>query len=139
MTTPPSNRRTFLQAGAVGIAAAGLASTARADQSRNAGGIPLRPFGRTEEMVSLIALGGHSSTNPKKLEEKESLRLIQRQVNEGITFMDNAWDYHDGLAEERMGNALAEGSRRDKVFLMTKVCSRTAKARSRTSTTAFAG
>ncbi len=41
--------------------------------------------------------------------------------------MDNAWDYHDGLAEERMGKALAEGGRRDKCFLMTKVCGRTAK------------
>ena len=41
--------------------------------------------------------------------------------------MDNCWDYHDGVAEERMGKALAEGGRRDKVFLMTKVCGRTAK------------
>ena len=41
--------------------------------------------------------------------------------------MDNGWDYHDGGAEERMGKALAEGGRRDKVFLMTKVCGRTAK------------
>src|SRR5262249_22787520 len=46
---------------------------------------------------------------------------------EGITFLDNCWDYHDGVAEERMGKALAEGGRRDKVFLMTKVCGRTAK------------
>ncbi len=41
--------------------------------------------------------------------------------------MDNCWDYHDGEAEEWMGKALAEGGRRDKVFLMTKVCGRTAK------------
>jgi predicted aldo/keto reductase-like oxidoreductase len=40
--------------------------------------------------------------------------------------MDNCWDYHNGGAEERMGKALAEGGRRDKVFLMTKVCGRTA-------------
>ncbi len=41
--------------------------------------------------------------------------------------MDNAWDYHDGGAEERMGKALAAGGRRDKVFLMTKCCGRTAR------------
>jgi predicted aldo/keto reductase-like oxidoreductase len=41
--------------------------------------------------------------------------------------MDNCWDYHDGVAEERMGKALAERGRRDKVVLMTKVCGRTAK------------
>ena len=63
----------------------------------------------------------------QKLSEAQSLRLIQRAVDEGITFMDNCWDYHDGGAEERMGKALAEGGRRDKVFLMTKVCGRTAK------------
>lgn len=40
--------------------------------------------------------------------------------------MDNCWDYHDGVAEERMGRALQEGGRRDRVFLMTKVCGRTA-------------
>ena len=51
-------------------------------------------------------------------------------VDEGITFMDNCWDYHDGGAEERMGKALAEGGRRDKVFLMTKVCGRTARTES---------
>jgi aryl-alcohol dehydrogenase-like predicted oxidoreductase len=36
--------------------------------------------------------------------------------------MDNAWEYHDGKSEEIMGRALATGGRRDKVFLMTKVC-----------------
>jgi uncharacterized protein len=84
----------------------------------------MRPLGKTGEMVSLMCLGGHASTNPKKLSEAESLRLIRRAVDEGITFMDNCWDYHDGLAEERMGKALAEGGRRDKAFLMTKVCAR---------------
>jgi predicted aldo/keto reductase-like oxidoreductase len=130
MTPPSPNRREFLQTTAAGLAMAGAAATADAQQApqrTNAGGIPLRPLGRTGEMVSMLCLGGHSSTNPKKLSEKESLRLIQRAVDEGITFMDNCWDYHDGGAEEWMGKALAEGGRRDKVFLMTKVCGRTAE------------
>ena len=119
------NRREFLQAGAAGFAAAGLAGAAAG--ALNEAGIPVRPLGRTGDTVSIMALGGHSSTNPEKLSEKESLRLIQRAVDSGISFMDNCWDYHDGLAEERMGKALAEGGRRDKVTLMTKVCGRTAK------------
>ena len=41
-------------------------------------------------------------------------------IDAGITFLDNAWDYNDGLSEERMGQAIAD--RRDQVFLMTKVC-----------------
>src|SRR3954453_13596056 len=131
--TPPSpspNRREFLQQTAAGLSAAGVVASQAAAQSptrTNSGGIPLRPLGRTGEMVSLLCLGGHASTNPKKVSEKESLRLIQRAVDEGVTFMDNCWDYHDGLAEERMGKALAQGGRRDKAFLMTKVCGRTAK------------
>jgi predicted aldo/keto reductase-like oxidoreductase len=119
------NRRDFLQASTVGLAAATLAGAANADEKKNDGGVPMRPFGRTSEMVSVMSLGGHASTNPKKLDEQQSLRLIRRAVDEGITFMDNCWDYHDGVAEERMGDALT--GRRDKVFLMTKVCGRTAK------------
>jgi uncharacterized protein len=130
MTSPSPNRRDFLHATAAGVAAASMAASAEAQQAAqrvNAGGIPLRPLGKTGEMVSALCLGGHSSTNPQKLTEAQSLRLIQRAVDEGITFMDNAWDYHMGGAEERMGKALAQGGRRDKVFLMTKVCGRTAK------------
>ena len=127
MSNDQPSRREFLQAGAAGVAAATLASTSEGQTNQDASGVPLRALGKTGVKVSLLCLGGHGSTNPKKLSEKESLRLIQRAVDEGITFMDNCWDYHKGLAEERMGKALAEGGRRDKVFLMTKVCGRTAK------------
>ena len=126
MTSQDPSRREFIQAGVTGLAAVAMAGAAEPSKT-NSGGVPLRPLGKTGEMVSILALGGHSSTNPKKLSETDSLRLIRRAVDEGVTFMDNCWDYHDGLAEERMGAALAEGGRRDKVFLMTKVCGRTRK------------
>jgi predicted aldo/keto reductase-like oxidoreductase len=45
--------------------------------------------------------------------------------------MDNSWDYNDGDSERRMGKALAEGGRREKVFLMTKLDGRTAKEASK--------
>ncbi len=122
MSANDPNRREFLQAGAAGLAAAGLATGAVAP---NSGGIPLRPLGKTGEMVTMLGLGGHHASRAD--DEAESLRLIRRAVDEGITFMDNAWDYLDGRAEERMGKALAQGGRRNKVFLMTKVCGRTAK------------
>jgi predicted aldo/keto reductase-like oxidoreductase len=128
MSDKHQNRRDFLQITATGVAALQLVGTlSAADGPKNSGQIPLRPFGRTGEMVSAMALGGHASTNPEKMTEAESVRLIQRAVDEGITFMDNCWDYHDGVAEERMGMALSQGGRRDKTFLMTKVCGRTAK------------
>ena len=123
--TGPS-RREFMQASVAGLASAALNATA-AEQAgaQNAAGIPLRPLGTTGQTVTMICLGGyHSSVHP---DEKDSIRLIQRAVDEGITFLDNAWDYHDGKAEERMGKAISQGDRRDKVFLMTKCCGRTAK------------
>jgi len=41
--------------------------------------------------------------------------------------MDNCWDYSDGLAEVRMGQALRDGNRQ-KVLLMTKIDGHTADA-----------
>ena len=118
-------RREFLQSTTAGVAVASLSQPAGASPpSVNDAGIPLRPLGKTGDNVTILGLGGfHSTTKP----EAESLRIIRRAVDEGITFLDNAWDYHDGLAEERMGKALDEGKLRDKVFLMTKCCGRTAK------------
>jgi len=127
MSSSSPSRREFLQVGAAGVTAAALTGAVEPGGGASATGVPLRPLGRTGEMVSLLCLGGHASTNPRKLSEAESLRLIQRAVDEGITFMDNCWDYHDGVAEERMGKALAAGKRREKTFLMTKCCGRTAK------------
>src|SRR4029078_3460413 len=68
--------------------------------------------------VSLLALGGWHVGAQKS--DKAAARLVQAAIDAGVTFMDNAWDYHAGLSEDRMGKAL-EG-RRDQVFLMTKVC-----------------
>jgi predicted aldo/keto reductase-like oxidoreductase len=115
-----------MQSGAAGLATAALATAgAKFAHAQNAAGIPLRTLGSTGQTVTIIALGGfHSSVHSS---EHESIRLIQRAVDEGITFLDNAWDYHDGRAEERMGKAISQGNRRDKVFLMTKCCGRTAK------------
>ncbi len=80
--------------------------------------VPTRPFGRTNIPVSLLALGGWHLGVPKT--DADATRLVHTAIDAGVTFMDNAWDYNDGLSEERMGKALV--GRRDDVFLMTKVC-----------------
>ncbi|RUL87675.1 aldo/keto reductase [Tautonia sociabilis] len=121
------NRREFVQAGLAGLTVAGIVGPAQAQETpKNDAGIPLRPFGRhADQLVTMICLGGHHvGRNPI---EAEDLSLIQMAIDEGITFLDNAWDYHDGGSEERMGKALEQGNLRDKVFLMTKVCARDAK------------
>ena len=52
-------------------------------------------------------------------DEQESIHIIRTAIDNGINFMDNCWDYHNGLSEVRMGKALTNGYRQ-KVFLMTK-------------------
>src|SRR5688572_14561601 len=82
-----------------------------------------RDLGGTGEEVSIIGLGGHHIGRPK-LNEPESIKLIRAAIDAGINFMDNCWDYHDGVSEVRMGKALKDGYR-EKVFLMTKIDGRT--------------
>jgi aryl-alcohol dehydrogenase-like predicted oxidoreductase len=87
--------------------------------STGTGGIPLRPLGKTGVSVSMLCLGGfHLSVPP----EDEATRIIHTAIDNGITFMDNAWEYADNESERRMGNALAQDGYRDRVFLMTKNC-----------------
>jgi predicted aldo/keto reductase-like oxidoreductase len=115
------NRREFLRLSAASLAAAGIGSTVLAQQQPSPAGLPKRPLGKTDQWVSIIGLGGHHIGIPA---EKEAIAIIHEAIDEGITFFDNAWDYHNGGSEEKMGKALATGGRRQKVFLMTKCCAR---------------
>jgi aryl-alcohol dehydrogenase-like predicted oxidoreductase len=80
--------------------------------------IPQRQLGSTGVEVSALALGGYHLGLVKS--EREAIRIVHEAIDGGITFMDNAWEYHNGRSEELMGKALA--GRRHQVFLMTKVC-----------------
>jgi aryl-alcohol dehydrogenase-like predicted oxidoreductase len=71
--------------------------------------------------VSALAFGGYHLGVMK--DEAQAIRLLHAAIDAGITFLDNAWEYNAHVSEERMGKALADGNRRDAVFLMTKVCS----------------
>ncbi len=85
--------------------------------------MPMRTLGHTGVQVSLVGLGGwHLGFD--YLDEELSIRIIRTAIDNGINFMDNSWDYHDGASEERMGQALRDGYR-ERVFLMTKIDGRT--------------
>ena len=86
--------------------------------STTSGEIPRRPLGRTGVKVSAIGLGGATLGKAKSLDE--AIRIAHEAIDAGVNFMDNAWEYNDHRSEEWMGQALQ--GRRDKVFLMTKVC-----------------
>jgi aryl-alcohol dehydrogenase-like predicted oxidoreductase len=88
--------------------------------------IPSRPFGRhTDVHVSALGFGGHHLGQAS--DERTAVTLVQQAVDGGITFFDNCWEYHRGKTESWMGKGL-EG-RRDRVFLMTKVCTHGREAR----------
>ena len=87
--------------------------------------MPMRTLGRTGVEVSLIGLGGWH-LGFKYIDEELSIRIIRHAIDNGINFMDNCWDYHDGASEKRMGKALQDGYR-ERVFLMTKIDGRTKK------------
>jgi uncharacterized protein len=80
--------------------------------------IPQRPLGATGVLVSALGLGGYHVAMASS--EREGVRIVHAAIDAGVTFMDNAWEYHDGKSEQIMGKALAD--RRHGVFLMTKVC-----------------
>ena len=85
------------------------------------GEIPKRVLGKTNEMVSIIGLGGWHVGNIK--EEKTALKMIDQAYEIGINFFDTAFSYNDGNSELRYGKALK--SKRDKIFLMSKSTQRT--------------
>ena len=88
-------------------------------------GIPQRTLGRTGEKVSAIGVGGwHIGVN--YVDEQLSIRIVRAAIDQGINFMDNSWDYNEGISETRMGKALRDGYR-DKVFLMSKIDGRSRK------------
>ena len=115
-------RRNFLGKMALGIAGitgSNLAPTAmeKALAATNSQGMIYRTLGRSGEKVSLLGLGGFHIGMQSS--EQESIRIVRTAIDSGVTFMDNCWDYNNGVSEVRMGKALRNGYRQ-KVFLMTK-------------------
>ena len=80
--------------------------------------IPRRRLGKTNEQISIIGLGGYHLGTVQSRDI--AIRLVREAVDAGITFFDNAWEYNDHRSEEWMGLGLQ--GRREKVFLMSKVC-----------------
>jgi len=124
MNSRKPNRREFLGRAGLGIAAStvGVPLLERAVSAQPpaaaAGGMPYRTLGRSGEKVSLVGLGGYHIGLQK--DEEESIRIVRTAVDGGINFLDNCWDYNEGVSEVRMGKALRDGYRK-KVFLMTKI------------------
>ena len=80
--------------------------------------VPKRAMGSTGLQCSIIGMGGyHLGTASTQLEVNN---MVAKALDYGINFFDNAWEYHKGLSEERVGQALK--GKRDQAIVMTKVC-----------------
>ena len=129
------NRRKFI--GTTALAAGGLTLAQKnlgAENNQNMifetpettleGEMIYRTLGSTGEKISAIGMGGFHLSKPKT--DEEAIKLVRTAIDRGITFMDNCWDYADGLSEIRAGKALRDGYRK-KVFQMSKIDGRDKK------------
>ncbi len=79
---------------------------------------PRRPMGKTGLEVSILGVGGYHLGTVSGQQEVNN--MVAMALDHGINFFDNAWEYHEGMSEERVGTALK--GKRDKAIVMTKVC-----------------
>ena len=84
-----------------------------------------RTLGSTGEKVSAIGVGGWH-LGLKHVDEQLAIRIVRTAIDRGINFLDNSWDYSEGVSELRMGEALRDGYRQH-AFVMTKIDGRSGK------------
>jgi aryl-alcohol dehydrogenase-like predicted oxidoreductase len=120
------NRREFIKKAAAITALSLVADWASAVPDSDKWGdiLPQRQLIRNGEKVTSFCLGGYHlglTENPKEAE-----KMIERSMELGVRFFDNARRYNDGRSEEYMGKFLTP-KYRDKVFIMTKAPAKTAQ------------
>ena len=118
-----TSRRDFLKVAAV--ASAGSVAGSKAAPAQASGGgsmsasqVPKRELGKTGMQVSALGVGGYHLGSTR--DQKEATELVARALDAGINFFDNAWEYHKGESELRLGVALR--GKRDQAIVMSKVC-----------------
>jgi len=111
------SRRSFLGTTALGTLAAKGALGAEIGKN---GALPKRALGRTGAHVSILAMGGGSRFLMYK-EEDKALEALNRAFDLGITYMDTAYGYGNGVSETRVGKVMAMRRKKDGIFLATKI------------------
>ena len=77
-----------------------------------------RPMGRTGLECSILGIGGfHLGT---VADQSEVNNMVAKALDHGINIFDNAWEFHRGLSEEKLGIALK--GKRNNVIVMSAVC-----------------
>jgi aryl-alcohol dehydrogenase-like predicted oxidoreductase len=119
------NRRKFIKGVALMSALPILSGGAMAQEPQKSqvsdvpdGMVPQKLLGRTGVQVSAMGLGGYHLGSAET--DQAANEIVAKAFDHGVRFFDNAWEYHDGLSEERLGKALK--GKREQSFVMTKVC-----------------
>ena len=118
------NRRNFIKKTAAVTALGLVANWASAISKNDRLGdiLPQRQLIRNGEKVTAFCLGGYHLGFTEN--EKEAQQMIERSLELGVRFFDNARGYHNGRAEDYMGRFLTP-KYRDQIFLMTKAPAKT--------------
>jgi uncharacterized protein len=82
-----------------------------------------RTFGRTGAEIPILSFGAQRIVDEHQCSEEEAIAIVNRAIDEGITYFDTAPKYSNGQSEERLGKALQ--NRRDQVWIATKTHDRT--------------
>ncbi|MEA4971758.1 MAG: aldo/keto reductase [Candidatus Metalachnospira sp.] len=80
-----------------------------------------RDFGKTGVKVSPIGFGMMRlpADNNGNVDEVQAIKILRTAIDNGLNYVDTAFNYHGGNSEKITGKALLEGYR-DKVYLATK-------------------
>jgi predicted aldo/keto reductase-like oxidoreductase len=114
------SRRDFL-----GTSAAAGLTAATLGAGSDKGGLPTRVLGKTGARVSILAFGGGSRFVNNK-DDDETIGILQKALDAGVTYIDTADDYgRDHLSERRIAQAIK--GKRDRLFLATKLSNRDGK------------
>ena len=79
----------------------------------------MRPLGPTGVEIAPLVLGAMNFGMPTPRDE--SMAMINRAIDGGVTLIDTADVYVNGESEQILGEALKAGGRRDDVLIATKV------------------
>src|SRR5580700_6534271 len=121
---PEVSRRGFLKGAAIAgvsvVLPAAVAIEVETGNETTLGGFQAqrRPLGRTGLECSILGMGGfHLGT---VADQAEVNNMVAKAIDHGINIFDNAWEFHRGISEEKLGFALK--GKRDKVIVMSAVC-----------------
>lgn len=82
-----------------------------------------RPFGRTGAEFPILSFGAQRIVDEHHCNEEQAIQIVNRAIDEGITYFDTAPKYSSGQSEERLGKAFQ--ARRKDVWIATKTHDRT--------------